>query len=226
MTKTPEGSGKLLRWELDNQTAAQCLTFAAGPLKGQCDKGFAYTAGSCRFCVVDVGEDSGPVLRERGTDGAPGKVETGNAFELRLFGEHFELRWTRTNGLEGRMSICTEDAAFAELLSDDNLAHCGLPALERRDTKARWLDHGYLLWGQSTGGNVDEPDWTQLTSARIGGLWVPVGGVRSKARLALKAREYFTVADAGNVVFAGERLFGFAEVGDTKAQGNGEANVR
>lgn len=223
MTKAQDGSGKLFRWELDKQTAAECLAFAAGPLKGQCDVGFAYTAGSCRFCVFGTNHDGGPALFERGDSGAPGKVDIGGAFELRLFGEHFELRWVRTAGIQGRMTICTDVEVSADLNAGDARPDLSLPEVE--PIAARWLDHGYLLWGMAPEGGSDDADWTHLTSARIGGLWVPVGGVRSKARLVLKAREYFTVADAGNVVFAGERLLGFAEAENTKAKGNGEAHA-
>lgn len=218
---------QLRHWTFDDATVADCLALAAGPLRGQAGVGFSYTPSISRFCLLEPSVAETAELTDRDAEGNVAKVDLGSAFELRLFGDYFELRWAQANAARGYITVCTDDDAMAALMSNANLA--GLK-LKPREASAQAhsvcaTDHGYLLWGTATGETGD--GWTKLSSARIGTICVPFAPSAPASRLVLKAREYFETREAGNVVFIGERLIGFAAAPDEVQSkgGTGEQDI-
>ena len=67
------------------------------------------------------------------------------------------------------------------------------------------LPQTYLLWGEGTGRAVNA-GWSELATARIGGLRVPVSNVGKNQRVLLHCVEYIVEADHGNAVVYDERL--------------------
>jgi len=116
-------------------------------------------------------------------------VNLDRAFEFRLFNEEAELRWRR-RGMSGEMVLLKEGEG-------------GKPCW-RRETQ-------YLLWG-GFDENMDE--WTVQSTERIGGLHVPLKVKGKGQRIVLKAREYFTTYEDGNVALHAERLLGLAPGGN------------
>ena len=74
-----------------------------------------------------------------------------------------------------------------------------------------YRDHRYLLWGQRDAGG-DTVGWSRLIAARTHELRVPFEPAPGQPGIALIAREYFAIAEDGNVVVAAERLLGFRGV--------------
>ena len=126
-----------------------------------------------------------------------------SAYELRLFDAHCDVRLL-LDGACWRVAVLGEDA---------NLP---LPAAlslgpPRSMIASATQCHDYLLWGK-TAGTPSQNGWTRLTAARIGGLWVPYNLSGSNTGVAMTAQEYFEKPERGdgNVVYAAERLTGFA----------------
>ena len=67
------------------------------------------------------------------------------------------------------------------------------------------LPQTYLLWGEGTGRQMSG-GWSELGTARIGGLPVPVGNVGRNQRVLLHSVEYIVEAEHGNAVVFDERL--------------------
>ncbi len=162
--------------------------------------GFTYTPQACRFFRVRA--ESGMLVYH---DGKPVRLAE-EAFEARMVCEHWELRWKR-EGKDGRLALLTESGVVARVVAE-RLAGVGISEGPTA-CNMRYRDHKYLLWGRYHG---HEDGWTCLSSARIGPLWVPWKSpeVETERGIALRAREYFHIAEDGNVVFAHERLLGFA----------------
>jgi CRISPR-associated protein (TIGR03984 family) len=121
-----------------------------------------------------------------------GRVFT-DTYEVRAFGENFELRWVKdASGEKGRTSILweiPEGEEYSSLLGE------------------------YLLWG--TAGEIpQDSDSIVLHEARIGNMRVPKRTIDSRSlgngsRFSLLFKEYFKPNDTyGNLVFAAERLYG------------------
>jgi CRISPR-associated protein (TIGR03984 family) len=132
----------------------------------------------------------------RASDGQP--VDIGSVFEARVFNERAELRWLNDPGPEQchRAVILTEQdrAGVLEGWSFSN-----------RDDVIDKLDQTYLLWGKGTDRPVSN-GWSELATARIGGLRVPVGNVGKNQRVLLHSVEYIVEAEHGNAVVFDERL--------------------
>ncbi len=129
------------------------------------------------------------------------KVDIDSAYEFRLFNSTLDIRMRRDGG-------AWRVAELSENTTSSLPSGLKLEAGKPNDGTAH-RDHQYLLWGQLAGKGPTNPGWTRLTTARIGELWVPFALNGKSDGIALKAREYFTVAADGNVVFAAERLTGF-----------------
>lgn len=132
-----------------------------------------------------------------GPDGQP--VDLASVFEARVFNETAELRWLNDPGPEQchRAAILTEQDR-AGMLADWE------PEKDRR-TVIETLPQTYLLWGEGTGRPVSN-GWSELATARIGGLRVPVGNVGRNGRVLLHSVEYIVEAEHGNAVVYDERL--------------------
>lgn len=132
----------------------------------------------------------------RASDGQP--VDIGTVFEARVFNETAELRWLNDPGPEQchRSVILTVQDQTGEL---DGWHH------EKRDDVMNTLPQTYLLWGEGTGKLVSN-GWSELATARIGALRVPVGNVVKNERVLLHSVEYIVEAEHGNAVVFDERL--------------------
>jgi CRISPR-associated protein (TIGR03984 family) len=121
-----------------------------------------------------------------------------NIFEARIFNSNFELRWLKTS----------EHSGQAVILGEASLASLSHPwqepkHLEKLHTSAQ----EYLLWGEGISSSGVE-GWSQLATARIGTVAVPITGLKPHQHVYLTTCEYYQVLDDlySNVVVAEERL--------------------
>jgi CRISPR-associated protein (TIGR03984 family) len=131
----------------------------------------------------------------RGPDGQP--MNLTSVFEARVFCETAELRWLNDPGLEQRHR--------AVILTEQELPLPDDWRMEQQTGVIGKLDQTYLLWGEGTDrawGN----GWSELATARIGALQVPVADVSANQRVLLHSVEYVVEADHGNAVVFDERL--------------------
>jgi CRISPR-associated protein (TIGR03984 family) len=149
-----------------------------------------YSPGCCRF--ARLGSDG--VLK--GPDGRA--VDLAAVFEARLFNEKAELRWLNDPG--------PEQQHRAVILTTEDLSE-GLGDHWSKDshTPVESLSNRYLLWGEGTGRLLAD-GWSELATARIGALPVPVAGVGARQRVLLQSAEYLAEVEDGNVVVLDERL--------------------
>lgn len=147
-----------------------------------------YSPRRCELAIF-----SGWVLQ--GSDGQP--VDISIVFEARVFSETAELRWLNDPSLVQwhRAVILTE--RVQPLLGDWHM--------EQENGVIDKFDQTYLLWGEGTGREMSG-GWSELATARIGGLQVPVGNVDRNQRVLLHSVEYVVEADHGNAVIFDERL--------------------
>ena len=131
----------------------------------------------------------------RGWDGQP--VDLGSVFEVRVFCETAELRWLNDPG--------PEQCHRAVILTERELPKLGDWHREQEVNVIETLPQTYLLWGEGTGRQVND-GWSELATARIGGLPVPVGNVGKNQRVMLHSVEYVVEANHGNAVIFDERL--------------------
>jgi CRISPR-associated protein (TIGR03984 family) len=133
----------------------------------------------------------------RASDGQP--VDIGTVFEARVFNETAELRWLNDPS--------TEQCHRAVILTEQDRTGM-LEGWEPENDQPSVIDtlpQTYLLWGEGT----DRPmnaGWSELATARIGGLRVPVGNVGRNQRVLLHSVEYIVEAEHGNAVVFDERL--------------------
>lgn len=128
-------------------------------------------------------------------------VPTDLVFEARAFSEIGELRWLHRAAGRGEGVYLSEEDAGPE----------GWPRGEDLDAIDK-KDEEYLLWGEGLGRGT--PGWSDLATARIGTLSVPVESVARGGRVILRFREYFGLAPGaagerhGNAAVLEERLLG------------------
>jgi CRISPR-associated protein (TIGR03984 family) len=132
-----------------------------------------------------------------GSDGRP--LDVGAVFEARVFNETAEFRWLNDPGpeREHRAAILTEQ--------DHSSALGDWQRPERPADVIEKLPQTYLLWGEGTGRPIGN-GWSELATARIGALPVPISGVGRKQRVLLHSVEYVIEAEHGNAVVLDERL--------------------
>lgn len=133
----------------------------------------------------------------RASDGQP--VDIGTVFEARVFSETTELRWLNDPSTEQchRAVILTEQYRTGMLE--------GWEPENDRPSVIETLPQTYLLWGEGTDRPVSN-GWSELATARIGGLRVPLGNVGRNQRVLLHSVEYIFEAEHGNAVVYDERL--------------------
>ena len=151
--------------------------------------GLLYTPQQCLLARLQDGAWCGP-------DGHPIRLDA--VFEARGFNELAELRWLRDPG--------PDRAHQAVILAEKDR----LPGLDDWSSEplraiVHTIAQTYLLWGEGTGRRPAD-GWSELATARIGALCVPVAGVQQHQRVLLHAREYVTEGDHGNAVVIEERL--------------------
>jgi CRISPR-associated protein (TIGR03984 family) len=130
-----------------------------------------------------------------GPDGQP--VDIGSVFEARVFCETAELRWLNDPG--------PEQCHRAVILTEQNRTHLSGWDKDTIDDVIDKLEQTYLLWGEGTDRPVSN-GWSELATARIGALPVPVANVGKNQRVLLHSVEYIVEAEHGNAVVFDERL--------------------
>jgi CRISPR-associated protein (TIGR03984 family) len=130
----------------------------------------------------------------RASDGQ--SVDIGTVFEARVFNETAELRWLNDPG--------PQQCHRAVLLTEQEQSQLDWQE-ERKSGIIAKLPQGYLLWGEGTGRSVSN-GWSELATARVGALKVPIGGVGKNQRVMLHSVEYIAEADYGNAAVFEERL--------------------
>jgi CRISPR-associated protein (TIGR03984 family) len=130
------------------------------------------------------------------SNGSPLDVTT--VFEARVFSESSEFRWLNDPSPEQqhRAAIVTEQDLSSEL-HDWNFS--------QQDDVIDRLDQTYLLWGEGTGRPMNN-GWSELATARIGALSIPIGNASRKDRVLLHSFEYLVESEHGNVIIFDERL--------------------
>ncbi|MBY0523612.1 MAG: TIGR03984 family CRISPR-associated protein [Gemmataceae bacterium] len=131
-------------------------------------------------------------------------IDTASVFEVRVFNETAELRWQSDAGPKQRQR--------AVILTEQDISKSlGATWLSRDQDCDDKLHQTYLLWGQGTGTTM-APGWSELATARIGKLAVPLNGVGRNQRVLLKSIEYLAAEKQhGNVTVLDERL---VKIGD------------
>jgi CRISPR-associated protein, TIGR03984 family len=129
-----------------------------------------------------------------GSDGQTVNLES--VFEARVFNETAELRWLNDPSPEK----CHRAVILTEQQPQLNDWH-----IEQEKNVIETLTQTYLLWGEGTG-QTRGNGWSELATARIGAIWVPVGKVGRNQRVLLHSVEYIVEADHGNAVVFDERL--------------------
>lgn len=159
-----------------------------------------YAPNWCRFGLLDV---NGIPCDAVGTP-----IDLDPVYEARIFNQEAELRWLNTAAGKGRAVLVSE--------LEQNLD--GYRALV--ELVAHPLFQTYLLWGFGVERRPGE-GWSRLTTARVGGIDVPIdisaslalAGPGEKVRVLLDAKEYLAETDIhGNVAVQDERLCGLRDV--------------
>lgn len=147
---------------------------------------------SPRWCKLAKWEST----RLTGPDGHI--VDISSVFEARVFNTTAELRWLDDPGPEKRQrAIVLTEQDHVEILAD--WERCTQPPI------IETLPQTYLLWGEGTGRSMPH-GWSELATARIGALSVPIGDVDKHQRALLHSVEYVVEAEHGNAVVFEERL--------------------
>ena len=175
-----------------------------------------------RFCVfgrmTGGGSLEGPPGFKLGQHPSFTDAVRAQAYEIKLFCAHWELRWLR-DGMTGAAAMLADDAHTASALQQRlGDGETGTRSLEDP------LDRRYLLWGKvEKNPTITRDSWTALTSNRIGRLWVPLDRPdEDLPRIRLKAVEYLETGPHGNVAVVDQRLTGF-EAYAPKRSGQGDA---
>ena len=162
--------------------------------------GLVMTPNVCGFCTWRHDRATGNVKFE-------GDLDIEEAFEIRAFCEHWELRWIRDRR-DGYATLIYDGfdvvkEAFGQL-SDwsrhQSIALSGV--LERR----------YLLWGEiessSSSSTKSCQGWLTLGSNRTGPVPVPffLDSRNTGTRIQIVAREYLAKFDHGNICVFDQRL--------------------
>lgn len=147
---------------------------------------------SPRWCKLAKWESS----RLTGPDGQA--VDISSLFEVRVFNATAELRWLNDPGPErGHRAVVLTEQDRADVLV--GWERCTQPAI------IETLPQTYLLWGEGTGRSMAN-GWSELATARIGALPVPIGDVGKKQQVLLHSLEYVAEAEHGNAFVLDERL--------------------
>ncbi|WP_347242940.1 CRISPR-associated protein Csx19 [Thermogutta sp.] len=148
-----------------------------------------YSPRRCELAVLDDG-----ILR--GSDGRP--LQLDSVFEARSFSVEVEFRWRNDPTSEKRhQAVIIAEKDLSAQLRDWQV--------EQRVNVIKQLPQTYLLWGEGTGRTVGG-SWSELATARIGTLNVPVPNVGRNERVLLHTVEYIIEAEHGNAVVFDERL--------------------
>jgi CRISPR-associated protein (TIGR03984 family) len=205
------GRTALLTWSGSCDSCADLLRKVAMHASGIV--GFLYAPSAApRFFLLGSAEPT------PGPGGEPLPVK--EAYEVRLFDGKRDIRGRR-DGNRWRIAVVS-DGSVADGFSDAVAAAMQL-TVNGDVPDCDFRDHEYLLWGRKARGEAQRGDWTRLTAARIGALWVPHRLEDGHDGIVMTAREYFCIAHDGNVALTGERLTGLRSIGRGDAQAKEEA---
>jgi CRISPR-associated protein (TIGR03984 family) len=174
-----------LRLQLTAQSGAASASASTGPAL----TALLYSPAACRFAVY-----SGGAWHQH--DG-PANVQ--GVYEARVFSPLAELRWLNDPSPQQRhraVVVCEQALSGALAAAPWNRTDelvCGT------------IDQGYLLWGSGSSATT-AAGWSELATARIGALKIPLAGIQRGQRVRLKTVEYLTQREHGNVVVLDERL--------------------
>ena len=132
-------------------------------------------------------------------DAAGRGVDLQRAFEFRLFNTEADMRWRR-RGSSGEYVLLQE---------------------EEGETHWQRQTH-YLLWGKRDVKQPENKGWLRLASSQVGGIEAPLEANGNVRRVVLRACEYFTTFEDGNVGFVTERLLGLAPARPIHCRGEGK----
>lgn len=179
----------------DSEQASLALTEAIQAyvkiLEGEPAWALLYQPQRCFFGLCDT---DGTVKDSKGD-----RIDLQAVLEARLFNPVAELRWLKAPGAQSsHKTVILADADYSDRLGAGWQVQVK-PVLDI-------LQQTYLLWGEGTGQAISDR-WSQLATARIGSLEVPVPAVGKNQRVLLYTREYLVEADDGNVIVLDERLY-------------------
>jgi CRISPR-associated protein (TIGR03984 family) len=182
-------SAQLFVYTRQNIALSDALSAFAAVIGTNGATAILYSPHRCELATFAAGE-----LRD--SDGK--SVDIGSVFEARVFNEMAELRWLNDPSPEQRHQgvILNEQEVPANLQGWN---------MEPRNDVIEGLGQTYLLWGEGTDQAVKH-GWSELATARIGALPVPIDGVGKNDRVLLRTREYIVEAEHGNAVVFDERL--------------------
>lgn len=167
----------------------EALSAFAAVIDGNRATAILYSPWRCELAVFANGA-------LHGSDGQP--VDIGSVFEARVFCETAELRWLNDPS--------PEQCHRAVILTEQEKSLSGDWKMEQeKKFVIDKLDQTYLLWGEGTGRTLTG-GWSELATARIGALRVPVSNVGKNQRVLLHSVEYIVEAEHGNAVVFDERL--------------------
>ncbi|MCX7701797.1 MAG: CRISPR-associated protein Csx19 [Gemmataceae bacterium] len=148
-----------------------------------------YSPRHCELAILTRGE----------LQNAEGQAVSLNyVFEARIFHEAAELRWLNDPSPEKRhRAVILTEQDVSPYLEGWNR--------EKANDVIDKLEQTYLLWGEGTGRAVND-GWSELATARLGGLKVPVSGVGKKDFVLLHSVEYIVEAEHGNAIVFDERM--------------------
>jgi CRISPR-associated protein (TIGR03984 family) len=166
---------------------ADALQACAQPLRGAV--ALLYSPVACQFTKLLA---SGQLVDSDGSC-----IDLSAVFEARVFNQDYELRWLNESNGQGPAVLLSENSIPDYLETDLEPLH----ALSTHPQE-------YLIWGKSTDCSASA-DWSILSTARIGKLPVPIGGIAEEQRAYLQACEYLSTVDKyNNVAVVEERLIG------------------
>lgn len=148
-----------------------------------------YSPNRCSLAIFARGSLYGP-------DSQP--FDLGAVFEARVFGNAAEMRWLNDPGPAQRHQ--------AVILSEQDCSG-SLSGWQSTNppTVIETLQQTYLLWGEATGQSFGS-EWSELATARIGALLVPVANATQNQRVLLHSVEYLVEGEHGNAIIYDERL--------------------
>ena len=179
-------SASLSTWSRSQISLQDAISAYSELVDGEKAIALLFSPRRCQFATL---------VDHRCSDEAGNPIHMEDVFEARVFNDTAEMRWL--NGTSGahRGVILTETQPSKPPHGWDREA---IPAIAT-------LTQTYQLWGEGTGKFVSD-GWSELATARIGSLNVPVAGIITNQRVFLETREYVIEAEHGNAVIQEERL--------------------
>jgi CRISPR-associated protein (TIGR03984 family) len=182
----------LYTYSAENLTLADAISDFKSSLEP--NEGAVALLYSPRECSILRFDHNGGLRNAKGNG-----VKLDPFFEARIFNSKAELRWLNNDFGRGRAALISED---------DKLDVFGGQC--RKEEAICCIKQHYLLWGEGTGESLGT-GWSQLATARIGELLIPLSDVKRNQRVQITAIEYLKEYKYGNVGVFDERLTGLVK---------------